>query len=238
MPRLRAKDIRELAWDDLAAKQYWPFVGGYFVASLIYGAIMVLAIVALVIAIAALRLQGVPADEVFRPEYFLPIAVFSSIAAVPILYGWGFSTWSFTCMALAAANRELRFEHCLSGWGHGWKMCWTVLVVMTYVSLWSLLLIVPGILKSLSYAMTVYVQVEHPDWTANQCIDESCRLMEGNRWRLFCLGVSFIGWYLLLIVASLVPIAGNFSHYFLMPYTLTAISRFYFEIKREKDFGI
>lgn len=109
---------------------------------------------------------------------------------------------------------------------------------MTYVSLWSLLLIVPGILKSLSYAMTVYVQVEHPDWTANQCIDESCRLMEGNRWRLFCLGVSFIGWYLLLIVASLVPIAGNFAQYFLMPYTLAAISRFYFEIKREKDFGI
>lgn len=238
MPRLRAKDIRKLAWDDLAARQYWPFVGGYVVASLIYGAIMVLAIVALVIAIAALRLQGASADEVFRPEYFLPIAVFSSIAAVPILYGWGFSTWSITRMALAAANRELRFEHCLSGWGHGWKMCWTVLVVMTYVSLWSLLLIVPGILKSLSYAMTVYVQVEHPDWTANQCIDESCRLMEGNRWRLFCLGVSFIGWYLLLIVASLVPIAGNFAQYFLMPYTLAAISRFYFEIKREKDFGI
>lgn len=234
MPRLKAKDIRKLAWDDLAAKQYWPFVGGYFVASLIFGAIMMVAFVALVISLVVMLPKDASSSALFSPEYLLPIMVFSCIAAIPMLYGWGFSTWSFTRMSLATANRELKFEHCLSGWGHGWKMCWTMLTVMTYASLWFLLLIVPGIVKSLSYAMTVYVQVEHPDWTANQCIDESCRLMDGNRWRLFWLGVSFIGWYLLLIVVSLVPVVGSLSHYFLTPYILTTFSRFYSEIKREK----
>ena len=234
MPKLKAKEIRKLAWNDLAAKQYWPFVGGYVVTSLILGVICAVAVVALVVSIVTLHLGGVSAEDVLRPEYLLPITVFSCIAAVPILYGWGFASWSFTRMTIAATNRELRFEHCLSGWGHGWKMCWTMLVMVTYAQLWLLLLVVPGIVKMFSYAMTAYVQVEHPDWTANQCIDESRRLMDGNRWRLFCLGVSFIGWYLLLVVATVVPVVGGFAQWLLSPYVMTATGRFYSEIKREK----
>ena len=57
-----------------------------------------------------------------------------------------------------------------------------------YIALWSLLLVIPGIVKTYSYAMTPYIMAEHPSLTANEAITE---------WRLFCLDFSFIGWELL-----------------------------------------
>lgn len=66
-----------------------------------------------------------------------------------------------------------------------------------YTALWSLLLVIPGIVKTYSYAMTPYIMAEHPSLTANEAITESRRIMDGNKWRLFCLDFSFIGWELL-----------------------------------------
>ena len=66
-----------------------------------------------------------------------------------------------------------------------------------YIALWSLLLVIPGIVKTYSYAMTPYIMSEHPSLTANEAITESRRIMDGNKWRLFCLDLSFIGWELL-----------------------------------------
>ena len=66
-----------------------------------------------------------------------------------------------------------------------------------YTALWTLLLVIPGIVKTYSYAMTPYIMAEHPSLTANEAITESRRIMDGNKWRLFCLDFSFIGWELL-----------------------------------------
>ena len=69
------------------------------------------------------------------------------------------------------------------------------------------LLVIPGIVKTYSYAMTPYIMSEHPSLTANEAITESRRIMDGNKWRLFCLDFSFIGWELL---CSLPLYAGGF----------------------------
>ena len=69
-----------------------------------------------------------------------------------------------------------------------------------YTALWTLLLVIPGIVKTYSYAMTPYIMSEHPSLTANEAITESRRIMNGNKWRLFCLDFSFIGWELLCSV--------------------------------------
>ena len=66
-----------------------------------------------------------------------------------------------------------------------------------YVALWSLLLFIPGVVKAYSYAMTPYIMAEHPGLTANEAITESRRIMDGNKWRLFCLDLSFLGWIIL-----------------------------------------
>ena len=78
-----------------------------------------------------------------------------------------------------------------------------------YVALWSLLLVIPGIVKSYSYAMAPYIMAEHPALTANEAITESRRIMDGNKWRLFCLDFSFIGWELLCVLPMLAGFSGG-----------------------------
>ncbi len=97
-----------------------------------------------------------------------------------------------------------------------------------YVFLWSLLFIIPGIIASYSYAMTPYILMENPDMTASQAIAASKELMKGNKWRLFCLGFSFIGWSLLCAVTL------GIGMLFLRPYMEAAGAAFYREIKWER----
>lgn len=66
-----------------------------------------------------------------------------------------------------------------------------------YVLLWSLLLVIPGVMAAYSYSMTGYILAEHPDLEPREAIARSKEMMSGNRWRLFCLHLSFIGWNLL-----------------------------------------
>ncbi|MBR4954890.1 MAG: DUF975 family protein, partial [Clostridia bacterium] len=59
-------------------------------------------------------------------------------------------------------------------------------LVGLFTFLWSLLLVIPGIIKQYSYAMTPYILAENPGMTATEAITESRRVMDGNKWRLFC----------------------------------------------------
>ena len=72
---------------------------------------------------------------------------------------------------------------------------------MLLITLWSLLLVIPGIIATYSYSMTAYTLCENPQMTAREAIRKSKELMKGNRWRLFCLEISFIGWELLAVLA-------------------------------------
>lgn len=84
---------------------------------------------------------------------------------------------------------------------HGFKDYIRVLaghfLVGLYTSLWTLLFIVPGLVKTYSYAMTYYILNERDDVKANEAITMSRRMMKGNKWRLFCLDLSYIGWMIL-----------------------------------------
>jgi uncharacterized membrane protein len=94
-----------------------------------------------------------------------------------------------------------------------------------FIALWTLLFIIPGIVKSYSYAMTFYVLREHPEMTATEAITESRRLMNGNKMRLFCLDLSFIGWYLLSCLTFGILLI------WVLPYHEAAHAAFYESIK-------
>lgn len=69
-----------------------------------------------------------------------------------------------------------------------------------YTALWFLLLIIPGIIKMISYSMAFHVSEEYKDYTPNQCIKRSKELMEGHKWQYFCLILSYIWWILLSVL--------------------------------------
>lgn len=93
-----------------------------------------------------------------------------------------------------------------------------------YVFLWSLLFIIPGIIAGYSYAMTSYILAEHPELTASEAIEQSKQMMSGNRFRLFCLQFSFIGWDLLCALTL------GIGHLWLTPYKQAATAAFYREV--------
>lgn len=63
-----------------------------------------------------------------------------------------------------------------------------------YILLGTILLVIPGLIMGYTYAMTDYILAEHPDMAPGEVMKGSKAMMEGNRWRLFCLQFSFIGW--------------------------------------------
>ena len=97
-----------------------------------------------------------------------------------------------------------------------------------YVFLWSLLLIIPGIVKSYSYAMTPFIMAENPDMTASEAIEASKQLMNGHKDELFTLDLTFIGWDLLALLTL------NIGYIFLNPYKNAAYAVFYKELTAPK----
>ena len=71
------------------------------------------------------------------------------------------------------------------------------LLTMLFVVLWSLLLLIPGIVKGYSYALTFYIANDHPELSPNECINRSIDMMQGHKVDLFLLHLSFIGWIFL-----------------------------------------
>ena len=100
------------------------------------------------------------------------------------------------------------------------------LLVGLYTLLWSLLLIIPGLIKSYSYAMTPYIMAEKPDMGVNDAITKSRQIMNGHKWQLFCLDLSFTGWMLLGIVTL------GIGFFYVWPYYNAARAAFYREIKK------
>lgn len=107
------------------------------------------------------------------------------------------------------------------------------LLNFVFVFLWSLLLFIPGIIKSYSYSMAYYIKLDHPEYTPNQAITESRRMMNGHKFRLFCLDFSFFGWMFLGVLLCGVGI------FWVQPYMEASRYEFYRDLRFTEtgDFG-
>jgi uncharacterized membrane protein len=86
------------------------------------------------------------------------------------------------------------------------------IVMMVRIMLWSILLIVPGIIAAFRYSLAFYVLADNPDIPIIVAIEESKRMMQGNKWKYFCLQMSFIGWALLATAPSTIATMLFASH--------------------------
>ena len=110
-----------------------------------------------------------------------------------------------------------------------WHKVWGMFLMGVFVFLWSMLFVIPGIIKAFSYAMTPYILEEHPELTANEAIDHSRAMMKGHKFDLFWLYLSFIGWGILCI-----PTLG-IGTFWLIPYMQTAQASFYEDVKADYE---
>ena len=108
--------------------------------------------------------------------------------------------------------------------------CTNVIIAMlkrdVFVMLWSLLFIIPGVIKSYSYFMVGYLLAENPNMESSRAFEISKQAMEGYKMKVFSLNLSFMGWILLGLCAFGVGIV------FVIPYEQTALVGLYEDIKQ------
>ena len=104
------------------------------------------------------------------------------------------------------------------------------MLISIFTTLWSLLLIVPGIIKALSYAMAPYILMENEYYMSPMdAIKESQRIMEGHKMELFVLMLSFIGWYVLGVFTC------GLVLFYAEPYFGMTMVNFYNKIKDDSE---
>ena len=120
----------------------------------------------------------------------------------------------------------------------GWpfKNCYgnvvkTMLLTDVYVILWSLLFIIPGIIKGYAYMMVPYILAENPSLDANEAITISRRMMDGNKWKAFVFDLSFILWD----IASVITL-GVLGIFYVGPYKFASKAELYYAIKAQAGY--
>ena len=129
-------------------------------------------------------------------------------------------------LSLARGKESVDFGDLFKGFTDGGfvRLLLLGLLQNVFIALWTLLFVIPGIVKSYSYSMSYYLAIDHPDWDWKQCIDESRRIMDGNKWKLFVLDLSFIGWYIVGMLACGIGVL------WVYPYNEAARAEFYQEL--------
>ena len=124
-----------------------------------------------------------------------------------------------------ARGDDAKFEQLFDGFKRYLKYFGAYMLILVYVLLWSLLLIVPGIIAAFSYAMTYYIIADHPSIDAADALKKSKEMMDGNKGKYFGLMLRFLGWSLLAILSL------GIGFLWLIPYMQVATAKFYDDLK-------
>lgn len=126
-----------------------------------------------------------------------------------------------------AANLDIQVLDLFNGYEDLWSAFKVQFLAGLFTGLWTLLFIIPGIIKGISYSMSMYILAENKGMSALEAINRSKAMMEGHKMDYFVLNLSFIGWILLTYFT--LGIAGIW----VVPYMSTTITNFYNRIKEE-----
>ena len=156
----------------------------------------------------------------------LSIIYIGSIAALLLT---GAFLLGLAAMALKVCkNEEVHTGDLFCGFEQFGSSLALYLLINIFTILWSLLFLIPGIIKAYSYSMSYFVLTDHPELSANEARKRSMQLMRGKKWKLFCLQISFIGWgFLILLTLGILS-------FWVVPYMQTATAEFYTDLLAEQ----
>ena len=160
---------------------------------------------------------------VAKPWYQVVQFVVTTFAQGVFTAGWAV----FTVSVMRNGANALQV---FSGFHRLFSTGWLMLLQSIRIALWSLLLVIPGIVAFYAYRMAFFLKADHPEWSAGKALAESKRMMKGHKWRLMCLDASFIGWLLLVIFTF------GLATLFVSPYMGVANAAFYEDLlDRDED---
>lgn len=130
-----------------------------------------------------------------------------------------------SCFIKIARDESFKIENLFDGFKNFGSALLLQLLTGVFVFLWSLLLLIPGIIAAYRYSMAFYILNDKPEIGAMDALNKSKEMMKGFKWKLFCLHLSFIGWALLCILSL------GIGFLWLVPYVKAAEANFYEDLK-------
>ena len=210
-------EMRQDAWKIMTGSKWgWKI--------LLNGIVLYAIIIAVVVGLDyVFEAAGIQTWESFREAQReakrsgVDLAIASGHEAMRMTLASGISAFvNYLFQGIVAFGMITTLLKCVKGETQGWfsgafggfarplEMFWLTILMMIKVFLWALLLIIPGIIACLRYALAWYVKAENPDMSANDCIKRSCELMHGRKCHLVVFGLSYICWYLLVFLAVMI----------------------------------
>ena len=146
----------------------------------------------------------------------------ASLLLLPLSWGW-----SITFLECHRGDTDpFNIKNLFVGYKDFSRIFTTIFLQTLYTILWTLLLIVPGIIKSLSYALTPYILKDYPELKNNQPIELSMAMMQGYKLELFILQLKYIGLCLLSILTL------GIAYLWIAPFYSAALTNFYEKAKK------
>lgn len=151
----------------------------------------------------------------------LVTAIFRAIVYNPLKVG-------ISEFCLDAVNGDAKFSALANGYKPNFfSNVWTLFLKDIYVVLWSLLLVVPGIVKAYEYSQVSFILADNPGISAKKALKMSKAMMKGNKWKAFVLDLSFLGWDILAAVTL-----GILGVFYVEPYKLLTDAALYERLKQ------
>jgi len=151
---------------------------------------------------------------------FLLLLVGSTIGCMSWLFAGPLAV-GLSSFFLSVHNGMPRLSQLFGGFNYFGKSFLSTFLMGVFIMLWCLLFVVPGIIKTYSYALTFFIIAEDSSVGAVEAITRSRQLMDGNKWRLFCLYLRFTGWGILCLFTF------GLGFLWLGPYMMAATTAFY-----------
>lgn len=149
--------------------------------------------------------------------------------AVPLAYSLFICPAFYLSMSMiylsVAAGSEISVADAFNGFYRFGAAFKTFFFSGLFTFLWSLLFVIPGIIKAISYSMAMYITAENPEINGIDAVTKSKDMMEGHKAELFYLYLSFIGWGLLGAITF------GIAYIWVIPYMQTTLANFYNSIK-------
>lgn len=162
------------------------------------------------------------------PSLIIPMSTFTWVIAIlvsfPLAYGFTLAFLHFL-----REDKEDTVEAMFCGFKTYGRAIGVYLLEMVLIFLWFLLLIIPGIIKSLAYSLTFFISKDHPELSAYECIQRSNDMMKGHKMQLFLLYLGFFGLAILSVFTLFIGML------WLIPFFQVCLAEFYENLKEEED---
>ncbi|MEM1502877.1 DUF975 family protein [Domibacillus sp. 8LH] len=185
-------------------------------------------LIAIGLFVVATLLFSAP-DLVLNPDEYEftwkdPLILLFSVLLLPISIGL---VWAWVDLS---RGKKIGFGHLIEPYKTMFgKSILVVILQGLFLFLWTLLFIVPGIIKSFSYMLTYYILRDEPGLSPLQAITKSRRMMDGHKAEALVLGLSFIGWILLGVVTLFI------GFLWIAPYMSVTYAHFYNTLRAEYE---